>query len=134
MLWASLAIIVLFGGATLLLHDETFVKWKPTVLYWLFGAVLFCADIFLGKNLIRAMMQSQITVPEAIWRKLNLSWVFFLALMGAANLYVAYHFSTENWVNFKLFGSLALMLLFVVLQGLMLAKHIEDKETSGTPD
>ncbi|HYA21240.1 MAG TPA: septation protein A [Burkholderiales bacterium] len=128
MLWASLAIIVLFGGATLLLHDETFVKWKPTVLYWLFAAVLLCADIFMGKNLIRVVMQSQITVPDAVWRKLNLSWVIFLALMGGVNLYVAYHFSTESWVNFKLFGSLALMLLFVVLQGLMLAKHIEDKE------
>ena len=128
MLWASLALIVVFGGATLLLHDETFIKWKPTVLYWLFGAVLLCADIIFGKNLIRAMMQSQITVPDAVWRKLNLSWVFFLALMGGANLYVAYHFSTENWVNFKLFGSIGLMLVFVLLQGLMLAKYIEDKE------
>ena len=129
MLWASLALIVVFGSATLLLHDETFIKWKPTVLYWLFGAGLFCADIIFGKNLIRAMMQSQITVPDAVWRKLNLSWVFFLALMGSANLYVAYHFSTDNWVNFKLFGSIGLMLVFVLLQGLMLAKYIEDKET-----
>ena len=129
MLWASLALIVVFGSATLLLHDETFIKWKPTVLYWLFGVVLFFSDIIFGKNLIRAMMQSQITVPDAVWRKLNLSWVFFLALMGSANLYVAYHFSTENWVNFKLFGSIGLMLVFVLLQGLMLAKYIEDKET-----
>ncbi len=128
MLWASLAIIVVFGGATLLLHDETFVKWKPTVLYWLFGAVLFCADIIFGKNLIRSMMQSQITVPDVIWRRLNFSWVFFLALMGGANLYVAYNYSTENWVNFKLFGSMGLMLVFVLLQGLMLAKYIENKE------
>ena len=128
MLWASLAIIVIFGGATLLLHDETFVKWKPTVLYWLFGGVLFCSDFIFGKNLIRAMMRSQITVPEPIWRKLNLSWVLFLTLMGGINLYVAYHFSTDIWVNFKLFGSLALMLVFVLLQGLMLAKYIEDKE------
>jgi intracellular septation protein len=74
-------------------------------------------------------MQSQITVPDVIWRRLNFSWVFFLALMGGANLYVAYNYSTENWVNFKLFGSIGLMLVFVLLQGLMLAKYIENKET-----
>jgi len=128
MLWASLAIIVVFGGATLLLHDETFVKWKPTVLYWLSGLVLFCADVIVGRNLMRAMMQTQISLPDAVWRKLNLSWVFFLAFMGGANLYVAFHFSTENWVNFKLFGSIGLLLVFVLLQGLMLAKYMEDKE------
>src|SRR5450631_1427961 len=102
--WVSLAIITVFGGATLLLHDETFIKWKPTVLYWLFAAVLLCADLLFKRNLIRAMMQAQIALPDPVWTRLNLSWAAFFTLMGAANLYVAFNFSTDNWVNFKLFG------------------------------
>lgn len=129
MLWISLAIIVVFGGATLLLHDETFIKWKPTVLYWLFAAVLFVADLVFGKNPIRAMMQQQINLPEPVWRKVNLSWGSFFGLLGALNLYVAFSYSTDTWVNFKLFGTTALMIVFVLLQGLMLAKHLEDKES-----
>ena len=129
MLWVSLGVIVVFGGATLLLHDETFIKWKPTVLYWLFGAALLVADLGFRRNLIRAMMEKQIALPDAVWRKLLLSWVGFFAMMGALNLYVAYNFSTDAWVNFKLFGGMGLMLGFVLLQALMLAKHVDGKET-----
>ena len=129
MLWASLAIIVVFGGATLLLHDETFIKWKPTVLYWLFGAALLIADAGFRKNLIRAMMEKQMALPDLVWRKLLLSWVGFFAVMGVLNLYVAFNFSTDTWVNFKLFGGMGLMLAFVVLQALMLAKHVDTKES-----
>jgi intracellular septation protein len=129
MLWVSLGVIVVFGGATLLLHDETFIKWKPTVLYWLFGAALLIADLGFRKNLIRAMMEKQMALPDAVWRKLLLSWVGFFAMMGALNLYVAFNFSTDAWVNFKLFGGMGLMLGFVLLQALMLAKHVDGKET-----
>lgn len=129
MLWVSLAIIVVFGGATLLLHDETFIKWKPTVLYWLFASVLLVSQVLFRKNLMRAMMEKQLTLPEAVWGKLNASWMSFFALMGGVNLYVAFNYSTETWVNFKLFGFMGLMLLFVVLQGLMLGKYMEDKNT-----
>lgn len=128
MLWISLAVIVVFGGATLLLQDETFIKWKPTVLYWLFGAVLAVAALAFRKNLIRAMMGTQVTLPEVVWGKLLASWIAFFALMGALNLIVAFNFSTDAWVNFKLFGGIGLMLVFIVLQGLMLARHIEDKK------
>jgi intracellular septation protein len=128
LLWVSLAVIVVFGGATLLLQDETFIKWKPTVLYWLFAAVLAAAELGFRKNLIRAMMQTQVTLPEAVWRKLLASWVAFFALMGALNLAVAYNFSTDAWVNFKLFGGMGLMLVFIVLQALMLSRHIEDRK------
>ena len=143
MLWASLAIIVVFGGATLLLQDETFIKWKPTVLYWLFGAVLAGGMLGFRKNLIRAMMDKQIALPDPVWQRLNLSWIVFFALMGAANLYVAFPFAEsfcanevsakaacENdvWVNFKVFGGIGLMLVFVVVQGLMLSRHIESQE------
>jgi intracellular septation protein len=128
MLWVSLALIVVFGGATLLLQDETFIKWKPTVLYWLFATVLAGAALGFKKNLIRAMMEAQMTLPEAVWRKLLASWIVFFALMGVLNITVAYNFSTDTWVNFKLFGGIGLMLVFIALQGLMLARHIEDKK------
>ena len=106
MLWMSLGIIVVMGGATLLLRDPTFIKWKPTVLYWAFAAVLLGAEFLFGRNLIRGMMQQQISLPEPVWARLNLSWGAFFFLMGALNLYVAYNFSESAWVNFKLFGGI----------------------------
>lgn len=129
MLWVSLAIIIVFGGATLLFHDDTFIKWKPTVLYWLFASTLFISATIFKKNLIRTMMQKQdISLPEWIWGKLNLSWMLFFAIMGFANLYVAFNYSTDAWVNFKLFGTLGLMVVFMLAQGLFLAKHMEVKD------
>jgi len=130
MMWVSFAIIVVFGGATLALHDETFIKWKPTVLYWLFGTVLAGSELIFGRNLIRAMLKEQVQVPETAWARLNWSWVGFFALMGGANLYVAFNFSTDTWVNFKLFGGMGLMLVFVVLQALFLVRYVEDKKES----
>ena len=126
MLWVSLGVITVFGGATLLLHDETFIKWKPTVLYWLFGATLLIAEFAFRKNLIKAMMGKQMTLPAAVWRKLLFSWTGFFAVMGVLNLYVAFNYPTDTWVNFKLFGGMGLMLVFVLLQGVMLAKHLDD--------
>lgn len=126
--WVSLGIIVVFGGATLLLHDETYIKWKPTALYWLFALVLLVSATFFKKNLIAAMMSSQLTLPEAAWRNLNLSWVGFFALLGGANLYVATHYSTNTWVNFKLFGTTGLMVAFALIQGLALSRYAEGKE------
>jgi len=128
MLWISLAIIVVFGGATLLLHDPTFIKWKPTVLYWAFAVVLLGSDLLLKKNLIRAMMQQQLTLPEPVWTRLNLSWAGFFAVMGVINLYVAFNYSENTWVNFKLFGGIGLMVVFVVIQGLMLSRFVENEE------
>jgi len=125
MLWASLAIIVVFGGATLLLQNETFIKWKPTVLYWTFALVLVAAERLFRRNLIRAMLGPQFTLPNALWTRLNWSWAAFFAFMGCANLYVAFNFSTDLWVDFKLFGGTGLMLLFVLVQALLLARHID---------
>jgi intracellular septation protein len=129
MLWISLAIIVVFGGMTLVFHDETFIKWKPTVLYWTFGLVLAVSQLAFGKNLIRSLLGKQIELPEPVWKNLNWSWVTFFAFMGAINLAVAFAlgFSTEAWVNFKLFGGMGLTLLFALAQGLLLSKHIEEK-------
>lgn len=128
MLWISLAIIVVMGGLTLAFRDPTFIKWKPTVLYWAFGAVLLGSDLLMGRNLIRSMTQGQIRMPDVLWRRLNLSWVAFFAFMGVLNLYVAYHFSESAWVKFKLFGGMGLMLVFALGQGVVLARHIEQDE------
>jgi intracellular septation protein len=129
MLWASLGLIVVFGGATLALRDETFIKWKPTVLYWLFGVVLAASDLLFRRNLIRTMLGAQVQLPAPVWTRLNWSWVIFFAAMGAANLYVAYNFPTDLWVNFKLFGGMGLMLAFVIGQALVLARYIEGEGT-----
>ncbi len=128
MLIASGVIVVVFGGATLLLHDETFIKWKPTVLYWLFAVVLSAAELFWNKNLIRSMMEQQITLPDSVWRTLNHTWAAFFALLGVLNLYVAFHYSTDIWVDFKLFGTTALMLAFVVGQSFMLGKYLKEPD------
>lgn len=127
MLWVSLAIIVVFGGATLFFHNPTFIKWKPTALYWLFAAVLLGAAVLFRRNLIRAMLEAQIKLPDPVWDRLNLAWAAFFSLMGVLNLYVAYTFSEEAWVNFKLFGGTGLMLAFVLAQGLYLSRHLEEE-------
>ena len=126
MLWVSLGVIVVFGGATLLLHNETFIKWKPTVLYWLFAVSLGVAAMVFKKNLIRAMMEKSVSLPEPVWGKLLISWIVFFTLMGVINLYVAFNYSTDTWVNFKLFGGMGLMIVFMIGQALMLSKHIQD--------
>jgi intracellular septation protein len=128
MLWISLFIIAVFGGATLWLQDENFIKWKPTVLYWIFAAAIFGAAAF-GKNLIRTLTGGQMELPEPAWRLMNLNWGGFFAFMGIANLWVAYNFSTDAWVDFKLYGSIGLMLVFVVIQSLMLAKFVDKEES-----
>ena len=127
-LWLSLAIIVFFGGATIYFHNETFIKWKPTVLYWCFAAALLFSQIFLKKNLIRTMMEKQMSLPDGIWRRVNLSWVAFFMTMGLLNLYVAFNFSTATWVNFKLFGGMGLMFAFIIAQSLILSKHMKEPQ------
>lgn len=127
MLWVSFAVIVVFGGATLALQDETFIKWKPTVLYWLFAIVLAVAALAFRRNLIRSMLDKQVELPEPVWSRLNWSWVGFFAFMGGANLYVAFNFPTDLWVSFKLFGGMGLMLAFIIGQALFLARYMEEE-------
>jgi intracellular septation protein len=125
MQWLSLGVIVLFGGATILAQDETFIKWKPTVLYWLMGGALLVGQLFFNKNLLKSLMGSQMELPDAAWRAMNWSWTAFFAVMGVLNLWVAYNFDTNTWVNFKLFGGLGLMLAFVVGQALYLSRYMK---------
>lgn len=127
MQWASLVIIVVFGGMTLLFRDETFIKWKPTVLYWAFALAFVLARYALSRNLIESMMGRQVRLPAAIWDRLNLAWVVFFIATGALNLLVAYRFPTEVWVNFKVFGTLGLTLAFVVAQAIYLGRHVKQE-------
>lgn len=126
MLWMSLVLIVVFGGATLVFHDATFIKWKPTILYWLFSASLLLSAVAFNKNLIRTLMEAQIRLPDEIWSRLNAAWIGFFTLMGFLNLYVAFEFPEATWVKFKLFGGMGLMLLFVIAQSMVLGKYIEE--------
>jgi intracellular septation protein len=129
MLWVSFGIIALLGGATLALHDETFIKWKPTVLYWVFSCTLLISDLVFKKNLMRAMLHEKIALPVRVWHYVNLSWSLFFAVLGVVNLYVALNYSTDGWVDFKLFGATGMMLVFVLLQAIALSKYVEeDKE------
>jgi intracellular septation protein len=125
----TLGLVVLFGGATLLLQDELFIKWKPTIANWLFAAVFAGSHFIGGKPLVQRMMEAQIAAPRQVFATLNAAWVAFFVLMGALNLYVAYAFSTDTWVNFKFYGLLGLTIAFVIGQGFYLARHATE-----TPD
>ncbi len=127
MLWVSFVIILVFGGATLLLHDEVFIKVKPTALYWLFGLVLLFSDMLFKKNLMRSLLQEKMNLPDPVWTRLNQAWSGFFIFLGILNLYVAWNFSTDTWVNFKLFGTTGLMLVFVILQAVMMGKYIDQE-------
>lgn len=123
----SLIIIVVLGGATLLLHDPVFIKWKPTGVYWVTAIVFWGSLMFTKKPLIQKMMDNNICLPLIIWKRLNHAWALFFVFMGFLNLYVAYFYSTDAWVNFKLFGGLGLTLAFVFIQALFLTKHMDEK-------
>ena len=128
-LWVSLGLITLFGGATLIFRDDTFIKWKPTVLYWLFAGVLAVAAVAFRKNLIRSMMQKQVTLPDEVWTRLLMSWIGFFAVMGVLNIYVAYNFSEAFWVNFKVFGLLGLTIVFMLAQSFWLFAKLDIAST-----
>ena len=125
MLWISLGLVTVLGGATIYFHSESFIKWKPTVLYWVMGCALLLGQLVFKKNGIKSLMGSQMDLPDPVWRIVNFSWVGFFTVMGFLNLWVAFNFSTSTWVNFKLFGGLGLMLVFVLAQAVYLNKHIK---------
>lgn len=125
----TLAIIIVFGGATLLLHNPVFIKWKPTVAYWLFALTFLGSQFIGGKCIIERMMGHAIQTTRGVWTKLNLAWVVFFIAMGFANLYVAFNYAEATWVNFKLFGLMGLTFVFVLGQGVVLSRFIQE-----TPD
>ena len=123
MQWVSLLLIVIFGGATIVFKDAHFIMWKPSILFWLLAAALLASQL-LGKNALQATMGKEITLPDAVWRKLTFAWILFLAMMGVLNLWVAYRFTEAQWVNYKLFGSTGLLIAFVLVQTAYLSRFI----------
>ena len=117
-------LVVVLGGATVWFHNETFIKWKPTALYTLFGATLAIGRLGFHRNLLAHVMQG-ITLPEAVWTRLTWSWVSFFAFMAVLNWYVAFHYPLDTWVNFKVWGGIGLFLVFAVVQGLFLSRYID---------
>ena len=128
MLLVSMVLVLILGGLTLFLQDERFIKWKPTVLYWLFAAVLALAPYVARKNIVRLMMEKGFCAPERIWNALNVAWVLFFVLMGFLNLYIAQNFSLAFWVQFKLWGLTGLMFAFIAAQVAVLYKYVDEPE------
>jgi intracellular septation protein len=122
----GLVVIIIFGGATLIIQEELFIKWKPTALYWIFSMVLIIGKFAFKKNLIYELLHKQIEVPSHIWEKMNLMWIIFFTAIGGLNLYIVYNYSTDFWVNFKLFGILACMTLFLVIQAMIIAPYLKN--------
>lgn len=119
----GLALILILGSATLFFHNPWFIKCKPTGIYWLFSLILLGSMFFNKKNIIQTMMDHNINLPNKIWKRLNIAWALYFIMMGGLNLYVAYYYTTDLWVNFKLFGGIGCMLLFIFIQALYLSKY-----------
>ncbi|MCY3768413.1 MAG: septation protein A [Gammaproteobacteria bacterium] len=127
----TLGIISVFGGLTIYLQDDAFIKWKPTVVNWLFGFVIL-AMLFTRKSALEYVMGRQISLPTPVWRKLNWAWAAFFLVLGLLNLYVAFYYNpgadeavrTQTWVHFKVFGILGLTLVFAIAQMLFISRHI----------
>ena len=132
MLWITFVLVVVLGGATVWFHNATFIKWKPSVLYWAMGLAFWISQTFFRKNLLQTMMGQQLELPAPVWQRLNVAWIAFFALMGLLNLYVAYSYSTSTWASFKAFGATGLMLVFMLAQGVYLSRHIKP-EPDGVP-
>ena len=130
----TLVLVCIFGGLTLLLHDEDFIKWKPTVINWLFAAA-FIGSQFIGeKNLLQRMMGDHMVLPAEVWLRLNIAWTLFFIALGAVNLYVAFHFDTATWVNFKMFGLLGATFVFIIGQSFYVARFMEEEKAESKHD
>jgi intracellular septation protein len=128
MQWITLGLIVVMGSATILLHDEQFIKWKLSIIEWLFG-IAFLGSQFIGKKpFVERMMSSSLTLPTPVWRRLNLMWGFFFISVGFINVYVMYHYTTDQWVTFKTFGVPGLMVVFILVQMVFLYKYLPETE------
>ena len=135
MLWITFVLVVVLGGATIWFHNATFIKWKPSVLYWAMGLSFWISQAVFHKNLLQTLIGEQLELPPKVWQRLNFAWIAFFGLMGLLNLYVAYSYSTSTWASFKAFGSTGLMLVFMVAQGFYLTRHIEpESDPAAAPD
>ncbi len=126
----TLGMVIVLGGATLLFKNELFIKWKPTAVYWVLGITFAITAMVSKKNLVQKMLEKNLELPEKAWSTLNTSWCGFFFLMGILNLFVVYNFDTNTWVNFKLFGTLILTLIFAGIQGLLISRFISNSEAA----
>ena len=131
MLLTSAVLVLVFGGLTLLIHDATFIKWKPTIVNLLFAGAFVASQFMRGPTIVQRLMGENLQLkPESLWTRLNLMWVAFFLVCAALNLYVAYNYSEDTWVNFKLFGLMGLTIVFALGQGFWLARHMERAEAA----
>ena len=126
--WVTLGLVVFFGGLTLVLQDPTFVKIKPTIVNWLFASAFIIAPFIGGKTLPQRMMEANVELPESKWKSLNVAWILFFIALGGLNVAVAFNFSEDAWVNFKLYGLMGLTFVFALAQGFYIARHIQSHE------
>lgn len=120
----------IFGGLTLKFHTPEFIQWKPSILYWCFGLAFLVSQYWSGDNLYKKMLKEKIELPDTIWDKLNISWVMFFIVMGALNVLVFMKFSMQTWIYYKIFGTIALTLVFAVVQAIYLNKYIEPQSNN----
>jgi intracellular septation protein len=130
MLWITLALVVVLGGATVWFHNATFIKWKPSAAFWAMGLALWVSQAIFKKNLLQSMIGGELQLPPTVWQRLNFAWVAFFGLMGLLNLYVAYSYSTSTWATFKVFGVYGLMIAFTVAQVIYLSRYLKDAPES----
>ena len=123
----NVGFLSIFGGATLLFQNEAFIMWKPTVLNWAFALILFGSHFIGKKTIMQRFMDASLTLPRAVWSKINISWALFFIFSGALNLYVAFNYDTDTWVNFKLFGLMGLTFIFIVMQGIYIMRQLSPK-------
>lgn len=128
MQWITLGLVVVMGGLTLYLQDEQFIKWKLSIIEWLFGLAFLGSQFFGEKTFVERMMSASLSLPKPVWKRLNLLWGLFFTSVGFINLYVMFNFSTDDWVTFKTFGVPGLMVLFIVLQMVYLYKYVPETE------
>lgn len=134
MQWMTLGLLIFFGGLTLLLRDPDFIKWKPTVVNWLFAAAFFGSAFIGNKTLLQRMMDQAVSLPAKIWTRLNFIWIIFFIGIGVLNLYVAFNYPEDIWVKFKLFGMLGITFVFVIAQGFYIARHVQETKLTDSEE
>jgi len=123
MLWFILGVVTIMGGATIYFNNANFIKWKPTVFYWVAALAFLISDLVFRKNMTRALVDKFFLAPDAVWSRLNFAWIAFFLVLGALNLYVAFNFTLDQWVNFKVFGATGLTFAFIIGQTMFLMKY-----------
>ncbi len=133
MLWITLALVLVLGGAAVWFHNPMIIKWKPSIAYWTLGLAFWVSRVMFERDLLQEMLGEEMKLPDFVWQRLNFAWIAFLGLMGLLNLYVAYSFSDSTWASFKVFGATGLMLVFSVGQVVYLGRYLKPEEAETKP-